>query len=361
MTTLDVVAVGHAIVDRISFVDDALVVAAGIAKGSMRLVDTPQDLVLDGVGVPRLQWAAGSAANTAAGLALLGSSIAFVGRVGEDALGAAYAADLAGLGVELHPAGALPGGVTGQCLVLVTPDGERTMATHLGASTALAPADLPGELVGRARILYAEGYLWDSPGAVGAVGAALGPSSGAGARGDAGGARRPIFALSLSDPLCVERHRDAFRAMVASQVGLLFANEAEILALTGLADLEAVVAEVRGWGCVVAITRGAGGSIAIRGDEVEVAEAVPVSAVVDTTGAGDLYAAGFLHAYLRGAGLGDCARLGSVAAAEVIGHVGARPVTSLRSLASAAGLGAHVAPDLGATDFFDQSPDDAPA
>lgn len=341
MTTLDVLAVGHAIVDRISFVDDALVAAAGIAKGSMRLVATPQDLVLDGVGAPRLQWAAGSAGNTAAGLAQLGSSVAFVGRVGEDALGDAYAADLAGLAVELHPAQAVASGVTGQCLVLVTPDGERTMATHLGASTALAPADLPAELVGRARILYAEGYLWDSPGAVEALRAAL-------------GAGHPTFALSLSDPFCVERHRDEFRAIVATKVGLLFANEAEILALSGLADLDAVVAEVRGWGCAVAITRGAGGSVAIRGDEVAVVEAVPVATVVDTTGAGDLYAAGFLHAYLRGGGLYDCARLGSVVAAEVIGHVGARPLTSLRSLVGAAGLGAYLAAEQRPDQRIDQ-------
>lgn len=370
MTSLDVLAVGHAIVDRISFVDDSVLVAGGLAKGSMRLVGAPEDLVLDGAGAPRWQRAAGSAGNTAAALAMLGSSVAFVGRVGDDDLGAAYAEDLAALGVELHPARAVPGGATGQCLVLVTPDGERTMATYLGAGTALQPGDLPADLVGRARILYAEGYLWDSPGAVAAVaealdgggasasgggGAAPAPGPAAGTTGPAPGTTtgpttgtttgRPTFALSLSDPFCVERHRDAYRDLVVSQVGVLFANEAEIFSLTGLTGLDKVVAELRGWRCVVAVTRGAAGSVVVRGNQVAAVDAVPVAEVLDTTGAGDLYAAGFLHAYLRGGGLEDCARLGSVAAAEVISHVGARPVVSLRSLAGSAGLAEAAAPD----------------
>jgi sugar/nucleoside kinase (ribokinase family) len=328
---LDVLAVGHAIVDRIGFVDDAVLGAGGLVKGSMRLVGSPAELVVKGVGAPKWQWAAGSAGNTAAALAMLGSKVAFVGRVGADDLGAAFAADMEALGVELHlGTGDVlvgPGAVdaSGQCLVLVTPDGERTMLTYLGASTSLTPADLPAELVGRARVLYVEGYLWDSPGAVEAVEASLGAC--------------PVLALSLSDPFCVERHRGEFLELVSEHVGLLLANEAEALALTGSRDLLGAISVVRDWGCPAAITRGAAGSVVIGGAAgVTHVAAVPVDPVVDTTGAGDLYAAGLLHAFVAGASLEHCARLGSVAAAEVVGHVGARPLVSLRSLGAAAGL-----------------------
>ncbi len=322
-------AVGHAIVDQIGFVDDAVLVKGGLVKGSMRLVASPAELAVEGVGPPRWQWAAGSAGNTAAALGLLGSKTAFVGRVGTDDLGTAFAADMATLGVELHLGtgdvlmGADDPEASGQCLVLVTPDGERTMLTYLGASTSLTRADLPAELVGRARVLYVEGYLWDSPGAVEAVEASLGSA---------------ILALSLSDPFCVERHRGEFLELVSEHVGLLFANEAEVLALTGSRDLLGAISVVGDWGCLAAITRGATGSVVVRGDEVIPVAAVPVAEVVDTTGAGDLYAAGFLHGFVAGASLERCARLGSVAAAEVIGHVGARPLVSLRCVDAAAGL-----------------------
>lgn len=328
--TLDVLAVGHAIMDRIGFVDDAVLTGSGLVKGSMRLACEAAELAVEGVGAPQWQWAAGSAANTAAGLALLGSDAGFVGRVGDDALGAAFVADMKGLGVEVHPPS--PSGVrgepTGQCLVLVTPDGERTMVTYLGASTSLSSADLPVDLPDRARVLYLEGYLWDSPGVPEAVERSLAGSPGPG----------PLVALSLSDPFCVQRHRSAFVRLIAEQVGLLFANEAEILALTESDDLAGAVATLRNWDCMVAITRGPGGSVVLSGGEATEVPAVRVDQVVDTTGAGDLYAAGFLHGFVAGSEPQLCARLGAVAAAEAISHVGARPMLSLRSLAEAAGL-----------------------
>ncbi|MGH9071416.1 MAG: adenosine kinase [Acidimicrobiales bacterium] len=330
---------GHAIVDRIGFVDEAVLAAAELVKGSMRLVGSVEELLVAGVGEPRWERAAGSAGNTAAALALLGSSVCFVGKVGDDALGATYRADMGGLGAQVHPDEPVPAAPTGQCLVLVTPDGERTMSTYLGASTSLGPHDLPPDLVSSARMLYVEGYLWDSPGAVEAVDAVLGG---------------PVaFALSLSDPFCVQRHRDAFLDLAQNRVGVLFANEDEILALTGTADIEGAIIAAQGWGCVVAITRGAAGSVVVKGPFRRDVPAVEVAEVVDTTGAGDLYAAGFLHALLGssdpnsslgGPGLARCAQLGSVAAAEIVGHVGARPLVSLRSLAARAGL---LPPDRG--------------
>lgn len=358
------VAVGHAIVDRIGFVDDAVLAASDLVKGSMRLVGSPEDLTVDGAGPPKWQWAAGSAGNTAAGLAMLGSAVCFVGRVGDDDLGATYRADMGGLGAQVQPDLPVMDSATGQCLVLVTPDGERTMTTYLGASTSLGPDDLSPDLVASARVLYAEGYLWDSPSAVEAIHAVLSgpgrplsgppeadptepspsqpspsqPSLPGPAHHMAGSDLSPAFALSLSDPFCVERHRDAFMALVTAHVGVLFANEAEILALTGAGDFDAAVAEARGWGCVVAITRAAAGSVVIQGEHLVSVSAVSVSEVVDTTGAGDLYAAGFLHGLVNGYDLERCAQLGSLAASEIIGHVGARPLVSLRSLAEEASL-----------------------
>lgn len=316
--------------DRIAFVDEAVLVANDLAKGSMRLVAGPAELVVAGAGSPRFEWAAGSAGNTAAALAMLGSAVCFVGRVGDDELGSAYRVDMGGLGAQVQPDEPVNDSPTGQCLVLVTPDGERTMTTYLGASTSLAPRDLPPELVASGRVLYVEGYLWDSPSAVEAVHAAL---SAAG-RPPAG----PALALSLSDPFCVQRHRDAFVALVERHAGVLFANEAEVCALVGTPGLDAAIAVARGWGCVVAITRGVEGSVVVHGDYLVAVPAVAVPRVLDTTGAGDLYAAGFLCALVNGYDLEHCARLGSLAAAEIIGHVGARPLASLRSLAEQAGL-----------------------
>lgn len=336
---LDVVAVGHAIVDRIGFVTDSMLEASDLVKGSMRLVGELRELAIEGAGTPRWEWAAGSAGNTAAALALLGSAVCFVGRVGDDELGAAYRADMGRLGAQVQPDEPVIGAPTGRCMVLVTPDGERTMSTYLGASTCLGRSDLPADLVASARVCYVEGYLWDSPSAVDAIRAVL-PPEGAPTVGTPEGLRGdpPTFALSLSDPFCVQRHRDAFTVLVEGPVGVLFANEAEALALTGTAEIDEAVVVARGWGGIVAITRGGQGSVVVHGDYRCDVPALAVPEVVDTTGAGDLYAAGFLHGLVNGFDLERCAQLGSLAASEVIGHVGARPMASLRSLAVQAGL-----------------------
>jgi sugar/nucleoside kinase (ribokinase family) len=328
---VDVLAVGSAIVDVLAHAEDDFVAAHGLTKGTMALIDADAaDRLYADMG-PGIEVSGGSAANTAAGVASLGGSAAFVGKVRDDVLGQVFTHDIRAAGVHYvtPPAGA--GAGTARCLILVTPDAQRTMNTFLGAAVSLAAMDVDAALVGRAGITYLEGYLWDPPEAIGALRRSIAIAH------DEGGK----VAFSLSDPFCVSRHRDEFLEVIETDVDILFGNEEEISMLFKADRLEDGLAELGSLVDVAAVTRGAAGSVAVAGGETVSVPPEPVAGagkVVDTTGAGDLYAAGFLVGLVRGLPIEQCARLGGLAAAEVISHVGARPQESLARLAQQAGL-----------------------
>ncbi len=326
-TDLDVVAVGHAIVDVLADAEDSNLEALGLVKGTMELVDADRADALYASMGPAIEVSGGSAANTAAGLASFGARAAFVGKVAQDQFGGVFTHDIRAVGVEYATPPAPDGPATGRCLVLVTPDAQRTMSTFLGAATLLGPGDIGADVVARARIAYVEGYLWDPPEASDAVRHTIGLARSAGRQ----------VALSLSDPLCVERHRDEFLELVTGgAVDILFANELEALNLLEVDSFDEALAALSHSGgpdLVVAVTRGPLGSVVVGPGSVVQVAPDPVAHVVDTTGAGDLYAAGFLYGLVRGADLEQCGRLGSVAAAEVISHFGARPEVRLATLA----------------------------
>ncbi len=326
MPTLDVLAIGNAIVDVIATADDAFLSAEGLAKGSMRLIDADGATALYGRMAPGIEASGGSAANTVAGIAALGGRCGFVGQVADDQLGRVFAHDIRALGVhfDIAPhAGSVP---TAQCLILVTPDGQRTMNTFLGASQFLAAAALDAALVGSAAILYLEGYLWDPEEPRRAMRAAIRLAREAGRR----------VALSLSDAFCVERHRGDFRALLDDGVvDILFANEAELLSLAELDGIEPAIAAIAAKVPLLVVTRGAEGAIAVEGTERFAVAAEPVAHVVDTTGAGDLFAAGVLAGLARGRGTAASLRMGAIAAAEIISHYGARPMADLTALVAA--------------------------
>jgi sugar/nucleoside kinase (ribokinase family) len=326
----DVLAVGNAIVDVLARVDDAFVAGLGLERGTMRLVDDVTAARLRARLAEAACVAGGAAANTAVGVASLGGRAGLVATVGDDRLGRAYVEDLASAGVLPRVRTVRDGRPTGSSVVLVSPDGERTMCTHLGAAAALGPKDLFDAASSGARIVYLEGYLLDLPGIPGAVRAAAEAAR-------AGGSQ---VALSLADPGCVERHRDTLRGLVASGlVDVVFANEAEIALVHGARSFEEAVAATRRLPVLAALTRGAAGSVVVRGGWQAAVPARPVATVVDTTGAGDLFAAGFLFGLLRGADPVACAELGALAAAEVVSHVGARPQRRLADLLAEAAAG----------------------
>ena len=318
------VAIGHAIVDVLTHADDTALDDLGLSKGTMTLVDAEQADVLYAAMGPAVEVSGGSAANTAAGIASFGGAAAFVGKVRDDQLGTVFSHDIRAVGVEYDTPPAQDGPATARCLVLVTPDAQRTMSTYLGAATGLRAEDLDDEVIARSRVTYLEGYLWDPPEAMDALRRAMAISHASGQR----------VAFSLSDPFCVERHRDEFLDLVDDQVDVLFANEAEIVSLTGARSFEQAAEAVSGRCELAALTRGPQGSVVVVDGSMTEVPAMPVSRVVDTTGAGDLYAAGFLYGLTRGRDPAVCAGLGSVAAAEVISHVGARPQVSLADLAA---------------------------
>jgi len=328
--TVDVVGIGNAIVDLLAEVDDAAIERHGLPKGGMTLVDAERALVLAAAVDPTMRRSGGSAANTMVGIASLGGSSAFLGKVGDDEIGRLFASDLSAAGVRFGNAAPSATEATGMCLVLVTPDGERTMATFLGASARLGPDDVNAAIVSGARILYLEGYLWDPPPAKEAFRKAARIAHAAGRQ----------VALSLSDRFCVERHRADFCRLVADEVDILLGNEDELLSLYEAPDLEAALARLPGRCAIAAITRGARGSVVLAQGQRRVVPAAPVDRVVDTTGAGDLYAAGFLHGLAQGRPPEACGRLGALAAAEVIGHFGARPEVDLAALALRHDVGA---------------------
>jgi len=316
---LDVVGIGNAIVDVLSHADDAFLSDNGLAKGMMTLMDSEQAESLYGKMGPGIESSGGSAANTIAVLASMGGRGAFVGKVADDQLGTVFRHDIRSLGVQFDTPVAEGGAPTARCLILVTPDAQRTMNTFLGACVELGPDDvLPAQLA-EAQVTYLEGYLWDPEAAKQAF------LKAAAAAHEAGNA----VALSLSDPFCVERHRDEFKDLVTNHVDILFANEQEIMALYQVNDFDAALQAVRGQCRIAALTRGEAGAVIVAGDEVHVIDAEPITNLVDTTGAGDAFAAGFLYGYTRGMAWATCGRLGCAASAETIQHMGPRPENSL--------------------------------
>ncbi len=327
-THYDVVGIGNAIVDIIGRCDDALLSKHDLDKGRMHLISAQQADNLYSIMGPGTERSGGSAANTIAGFASFGGRGAFIGRVADDQFGKVFAHDIRAIGVAYDTPPAKSGVPTALCLIFVTPDGERTMNTFLGASTELGTGEVDAALIASAKITYLEGYLFDKPAAKQAFHTAAEIAAKAGRK----------TALTLSDAFCVDRHRDDFRKLVHHGIDVLFANEQEITALYEVNSFEEAVAAVRGECEVAVLTRSEQGSVIVTAKRTIEIRPEEVDKVVDVTGAGDLYAAGFLYGLTRELSLADCGRLGSLAAAEVIGHIGARPERPLVELARKEGL-----------------------
>jgi sugar/nucleoside kinase (ribokinase family) len=320
----DVIGVGNALVDVLSLENDDFLARHDLVKGSMTLIDPERAESLYGAMGVGVEMSGGSAANTLAGLASFGGRGGFIGRVRDDELGKVFAHDIRAVGVEFAGSPAADGLPTGRCLIVVTPDGERTMNTLLGAAGELGPEDVDPAFIAQAKITYLEGYLFDQD----AAGEAFHKASAA--AHDAG----RLVALTLSDSFCVERFLEAFRELVSDRVDVLFGNEHELSLLFETTDVEEALSQAEAHCHLIAVTLGAKGAlVSVNGRRVHV-PAEPVERVVDTTGAGDLFAAGFLYGLSRDLGPETCGRLGALASAEVISHVGARPETSLAELAA---------------------------
>lgn len=317
-----VVTIGNAIVDVLSHAEDAFLEQEGLVKGSMNLIDAHRAEELYQRTGPAVEISGGSAANTAAGIASMGGKAAFIGKVCNDQLGDVFSHDIRATGVAFDTPRLVGAPPTARSLILVTPDGHRTMNTMLGACVELGPDDIDPSLIESAWITYLEGYLWDKPKAKDAFLKAAAISHAAGRQ----------VSLTLSDSFCVDRHRDSFRSLINGHVDILFGNEHEIVALFEVDTLAEAMDRVRGECEIAVITRSDEGSLVLVGDAVHEVRAEPVSRVVDSTGAGDLYAAGFLFGLSEGRHVAECARLGSIAAAEIISHIGARPQARLADL-----------------------------
>jgi sugar/nucleoside kinase (ribokinase family) len=315
----DILGIGNAIVDVVARADDAFLSKHDMCKGSMALIDAAQAEALYGAMPPAQESSGGSAANTCAVAAALGARVAFLGKVADDELGAVFQHDIEATGVHFPSVPLRGSAPTARCLILVTPDGQRTMNTYLGACVAFGEADVDEVLIAEAAVLHLEGYLFDPPEAQRAFRKAAAAAHRAGRK----------VALSLSDPFCVDRHRTEFRELVRREVDVLFANEAEVTSLYQVNSFEEAMAATRAEVEIAVLTRSEHGSVVVRGPEMVTVAAEPAQ-LVDTTGAGDAYAAGFLVGLTRGLPLAACGRLGSIAAAEVIGHYGARPEADLK-------------------------------
>ncbi len=325
----DVLGVGNAIVDVIARVDAGFLDAHGAPRQGMTLIDEARAEELYAAMPPGVETSGGSAANTVAGVASFGGRTAYLGKVADDPLGAVFAHDLKSIGVDFAAAPLSGGPATARSLILVTPDAERYMNTFLGASTMFDEADIDADKVAAAAVVYLEGYLFDREEAKRAYVRAAEIAKASGRR----------TALTLSDAFCVDRHRDSFRHLVNHHTDILFANESELLSLYESNDFDAALQAARADSVLAFVTRSAKGSVIVAGEEVHIVDAVPPTPeLVDTTGAGDQYAAGVLFGLAQGLPLVECGRLGSLAASEVIAHVGPRPATSLRRLAETAGL-----------------------
>ncbi|NBC37003.1 adenosine kinase [Novosphingobium sp. FSY-8] len=321
--TTDVIAIGNAIVDVMSPCQDALIDTLGMTKGGMMLIDTDQAHGLYGAMGPAREISGGSAANTLAGLAALGAKCAFIGQVADDQLGEVFAHDIRAGGIDFSTPARAGNPPTARCLIFVTPDGQRTMNTFLGASQFLPAEALDEAAIANAQVLYLEGYLWDPEEPRRAMRRAIDAARNAGRK----------VAFTLSDGFVIARHGDDFRALIdAGQIDILFANEHELAALTGQDDFDAGLAQVAAKVPTVVVTRSEKGAHAISNGEHAHVPAEPVEAVIDTTGAGDLFAAGFLFGHVRGMGLTQSLRLGAICAAEIISHYGARPEADLKAL-----------------------------
>ena len=322
--TYDVVAIGNAIVDIIAQTDDAFIAAEGMAKGSMQLMFSPEDAdALYAKMGPGMEASGGSAANTVAAIAAMGGRCGFIGQVADDQLGSVFGHDIRAAGVDFATAARSGEPTTARCLIFVTPDGQRTMNTFLGASQFLPEVALDRALIADAAILYLEGYLWDPEEPRAAMRAAIEVARKAGRK----------VAFTLSDTFCISRHGGDFRKLIADGlVDILFANEAELAALAETEDFEAALAQVAATVPTLVVTRGADGACAVQAGTRANVPAEPIERVVDTTGAGDLFAAGFLHGQAQGHDLTKSLRLGAICAAEIIGHVGARPIVDMKAL-----------------------------
>jgi sugar/nucleoside kinase (ribokinase family) len=325
----DVLGIGNAIVDIIARTEEDFLVREGLAKGAMRLIDPAEaDRLYDHMG-PAIEASGGSAGNTTAGVASLGGKAAFIGKVADDVFGKLYRHDMKATGVHFSTPPLSGGAPTARSMILITPDGERTMNTYLGACQALSPADIDPDTVGASFVTYLEGYLWDPPEAKAAFRRAAKIAHQAGRK----------VSITLSDSFCVDRYRAEFLGLIRDgTIDVLFANDSELRSLYETASLETAVEALRRDCRIAAVTMGAEGALVIEPGHMAQVPATPVETVVDTTGAGDLFAAGFLFGFARALPLTDAARLGTLAAAEVISHIGPRPATSLAGLARQAGF-----------------------
>ena len=327
-TRFDILGIGNAIVDVLTNAGEDFLADRKLDKGSMRIIDSEEAETLYADMGSGVEASGGSAGNTIAGVSSLGSRGAFIGKVHQDQLGETFAHDIRALGVHFETTMATSGPPTARCLILVTPDAQRTMNTYLGACVTLTERDVDEEIVRASAITYLEGYLWAPPEAKAAFRKAMSLAH---------DSNRQV-ALTLSDAFCVDRYREEFCNLVADEADILFANEAEIISLYKASSFDEALQQVKASGTLAALTRGERGSVVVSGNDVHEIACEPVEKVVDTTGAGDQFAAGFLHGLTKGRDLASCGRLGSLAAAEIISHYGARPETSLAELARAKGL-----------------------
>jgi sugar/nucleoside kinase (ribokinase family) len=316
----DVLAIGNAIVDVIAQAEDSFLETEGIAKGSMRLIPAEEASALYAKMGPGREISGGSAANSMAGVAALGGRAAFIGRVSDDQLGQVFAHDIRAGGVDYRTPPALGGPPTGQCLILVSPDGQRTMNTYLGSCQEVDASDVDEARVRAAAVTYIEGYLWDPPAPIRACSKALDIAHAAGRK----------TAMTLSDVFCVNGHRADFLELIANRIDIVFANENEVRALFETNNVEAAIDGLARIAHIAVVTRSEKGAVVASGTERHAVPAQPVARVLDTTGAGDLFAAGFLAGFTRGRPLAECATIGTIAAGEVIEHFGARPEADLQ-------------------------------
>ena len=320
---MDVLTIGNALVDVLAHVDDQELAALGLEKGSWGLLDAEESERLYARMPPSVEVSGGCAANTAAGVVSMGGTAGYIGKVRDDQLGTVFTHDIRAAGVAYDVAAAVDGPPTGRCLILVSPDAQRTMRPYLGAAHGLVPDDVDERAVASATVTYLEGFLWDPPGAKEAFRRAIDAAHGAGR----------LVAFSLSDVVCIDTYGDEFHELLRSgSVDVLFGNEDEALRLTGASTVQEAARQVQQWCRLSALTLGPAGSLVVTPEGSTQVPAAPVEHVVDTTGAGDLYAAGFLYGLTHGADPAECARLGGIAAAEVISHVGARPEVELKTL-----------------------------
>lgn len=327
-TRFDILGIGNAIVDVLTNASEEFLSDRKLDKGAMRIIDSAEAETLYAEMGAGIEASGGSAGNTIAGISSLGSRGAFIGKVREDKLGETFAHDIQAQGVHFKTKMATSGPPTARCLILVTPDAQRTMNTYLGACVTLTEKDVEEDIVRGSAITYLEGYLWDPPEAKQAFRKAM---------AIAHDAKRKV-ALTLSDAFCVDRYREEFCSLVNDEADIIFANEAEIISLYKTTNFDDALRKVQASGTLAALTRGERGAVVVSGSEVHEIACDPVDKVVDTTGAGDQFAAGFLHGLTHGRDLATCGRLGSLAAAEIISHYGARPETSLADLARQKGL-----------------------